>query len=91
MRLFIAVLLCCAAVSLAFTIQRPSSSEKRSSKQVQQEQLEPTSKESTDPQVGTTKGGKPVYRGKKGGYYVLTPQGRKRYVKESEILFTNPK
>lgn len=91
MRSFIAVLFCCAAVGLALTNQQPSSSEKRSSKHGQQEQVEQRSKEPSDPQVGTTKNGKPVYRGIKGGYYVLTPQGRKRYVKESEILFTNPK
>ncbi|MCS7000520.1 MAG: hypothetical protein RML15_07695 [Bacteroidota bacterium] len=45
--------------------------------------------ESGDPRVGVTKGGKVVYRGKKGGYYVITPQGRKRYVKEADIIFDN--
>ncbi len=41
--------------------------------------------------VGTTKRGQVVYRGKKGGYYVLTPSGRKRYVKESNIIFDDNK
>lgn len=46
---------------------------------------------SSDLRVGTTKSGHVVFRGKKGGYYVLTPSGRKRYVKESHIIFDEKK
>ncbi|RMF36469.1 MAG: hypothetical protein D6747_00340 [Chlorobiota bacterium] len=45
----------------------------------------------SDTRVGTTKSGQVVYRGKKGGYYVLTPSGRKRYVKESDVIFDSSK
>ncbi|GIV55654.1 MAG: hypothetical protein KatS3mg040_0422 [Candidatus Kapaibacterium sp.] len=45
----------------------------------------------SDARVGTTKSGQVVYRGKKGGYYVLTPSGRKRYVKESDVIFDSSK
>ncbi|MCX7930177.1 MAG: hypothetical protein N2663_05600 [Chlorobi bacterium] len=47
--------------------------------------------DSSDPRVGTTPKGQVVYRGKKGAYYVLTPSGRKRYIKEANIIFDNGK
>jgi len=52
---------------------------------------EPALTSTDDPRVGTTKRGQVVYRGKKGGYYVLTPSGRKRYVKEPDIIFDGNK
>lgn len=63
---------------------------KKRSAQLVKPQAATLQTEPTDPRVGVTKAGKVVYRGKKGGYYVLTPQGKKRYVKEHQIIFDKP-
>lgn len=54
-------------------------------KKPQQQQQQQPQQEDEDEVVGTLNG-KPVFIGKFGGKYILRPSGRKRYVKQSEVL-----
>ncbi|MCX8050360.1 MAG: hypothetical protein N3B17_00500 [Chlorobi bacterium] len=95
MRAF-SIMLCCAVLLSAVGIARHQDSAKARTKKTSVATAPATSSstkavESSDERVGTTKGGSVVYRGKKGGLYVLTPNGKKRYVKESQVIFDEKK
>jgi hypothetical protein len=92
MRAFI-IALCCGALlgvaTFAYSQEaKPRKKKQQSSEVTQQAVQQPAT---SDPRVGTTKKGLVVYRGKKGGYYVVTPSGRKRYVKEADVILDQPK
>lgn len=93
MRAFI-LAICCAVLLSAGPIQKQDTVKPRKKKQPAAQVASPSVESpatTNDPRVGTTKSGQVVYRGKKGGYYVLTPSGRKRYVKEADVLLDQPK
>lgn len=95
MRAFITAICCAVLLSAGAIAQKQDTLKPRKKKQPAAQKTASPSVESpataSDPRVGTTKTGQVVYRGRKGGYYVLTPSGRKRYVKEADVLLDQPK
>ncbi len=95
MRAFICAVCCVILLGGWASAHQQDSIKPRKKKQVTATPSAPTPapavQQPSDARVGTTKSGQVVYRGKKGGYYVLTPSGRKRYVKAADVILDEPK